>query len=206
MVKEIVKADGMVKPAVYARMRGVSEAAISKAIHGGKITLINGLLHPELADVQWYSGSRAAKSAALSGANVPSNSPPSASIPVPIEGDSKRQRVDDDLWKEIKRDEARRAKAEADKAEMQAAQMAGRLLDADGFLQALTDAAAALGAALDRVPDKLAERLAAQAVAAECHRLISQELQTVREDVAKALQRMADDVQRLQGFEAREAT
>ncbi|WP_377153327.1 hypothetical protein ACFJIX_17950 [Roseateles sp. UC29_93] len=186
-------------------MRNVSEAAISKAVSAGKITVVNGLIHPDLADAQWYTTSRAAKAAGLAGVTAPT--PPAASVmamPTP-EGDGKRQRVDDELWKEMKRDDARRAKAEADKAEMQAAQMAGRLLEADGFLQALTDVAAALGAALERVPDKLSERLAAQSSAIDCHRLLSQELLTVREDVVKALERMAADVGRLRGDEMPEA-
>lgn len=195
----------MVKPAEYARMRSVSEAAISKAISAGKITVVNGLVHPDLADAQWYSTSRAAKAAALAGAPAPVPSSASVTVMPTPEGDGKRPRVDDELWKEIKRDEARRAKAEADKAEMQAAQMAGKLLEADGFLQSLTDVAASLGAALERVPDKLAERLAAQSSATECHRLLSQELLAVREDVVKALERMSADVARLRGEEMPEA-
>lgn len=195
----------MVKPAEYARMRSVSEAAISKAISAGKITVVNGLVHPDLADAQWYATSRAAKAAALAGAPVPAQPAASMTVMSTPDGDGKRPRVDEDLWKDIKRDEARRAKAEADKAEMQAAQMAGRLLEADGFLQALTDVAAALGAALERVPDKLADRLAAQSSAIDCHRLLAQELLTVREDVVKALERMSADVARLRGEELQEA-
>jgi len=48
----------LVKPNVYARMRrdrglNGSDQAVRKAIKTGRITLINGLIDPEVADIQW---------------------------------------------------------------------------------------------------------------------------------------------------------
>ncbi len=195
MVKPTVNSGGLVKAAEYARMRGVSQAAISKAISAGSITTFDGLIHPDLADAQWYSTSRAARQQVLAGAPAPASG--QAAGPAAGEGSAPggaRQRMDDELWQELKRDEARRAKAEADTAEMKAAQLAGRLIEAEPFLQALTDAAASLGAALERIPDKLAERLAAEADATACHQLLTQEIQAVREDVASAVERLGQRV------------
>lgn len=42
-----------VKPAEYARHRGVSRQAVSKAIRAHRIQLVDGLVDVELADAQW---------------------------------------------------------------------------------------------------------------------------------------------------------
>lgn len=201
MVKEVGKSGGMVKPAEYARLRGVSEAAISKAISAGKITLFEGgLIHPDLADAQWYATSRAAKQQVRAGQPGPSEAA-AAAAPAAAAGEgaqAARQRMDDDLWRQLKQDEARRAKAEADTAEMKAAQLAGRLIDAPAFLQAVTDASAMLGAAMERVADKLSGRLAAESDPARCHELISQEMNNLRRDTADAIERLVQRVDNLQ--------
>ena len=37
----------------YARMRGCTHQAVSKAAKAGRITLIDGRVDPEVADIQW---------------------------------------------------------------------------------------------------------------------------------------------------------
>lgn len=48
----------LISQADYARHRGVSEAAVSKAVKERRITLIDGRIDPVVADVQWARNSR----------------------------------------------------------------------------------------------------------------------------------------------------
>ncbi|MEW6169876.1 MAG: hypothetical protein AB1651_19660 [Pseudomonadota bacterium] len=43
----------LITQAEYARRRGCSKQAVSKAVKAGRLTLIDGLVDPELADREW---------------------------------------------------------------------------------------------------------------------------------------------------------
>ncbi len=45
--------------AAYARYRGCDEKAVRQAISAGRITLIDGKIDPEVADIQWAKNTRA---------------------------------------------------------------------------------------------------------------------------------------------------
>jgi hypothetical protein len=45
--------------AAYARHRGCDEKAVRQAISAGRITLIDGKIDPEVADIQWLKNTRA---------------------------------------------------------------------------------------------------------------------------------------------------
>ena len=49
----------LMNQSAYARRRGVSKVAVGKAIKAGRISLVNGLIDPEVADIQWKANSRA---------------------------------------------------------------------------------------------------------------------------------------------------
>lgn len=43
----------LITQAEYARRRGCSKQAVSKAVKAGRLTLIDGMIDPEIADRQW---------------------------------------------------------------------------------------------------------------------------------------------------------
>ena len=43
----------LISQAEYARQRECSQAAVRKAVKTGRMTLVNGLVDPEVADIQW---------------------------------------------------------------------------------------------------------------------------------------------------------
>ncbi len=49
----------LVSQSEYARMRDVSKMAVSKAVADGRITLIDGKIDPDVADIQWAKNTRA---------------------------------------------------------------------------------------------------------------------------------------------------
>lgn len=54
----------------YARRRGVSPVAVHKAIKSGRISLIEGKIDPEVADIQWEKNTDKVKQAAANGGRI----------------------------------------------------------------------------------------------------------------------------------------
>jgi len=53
----------LITQAEYATLRGCSAVAVHKAVKAGRITLIDGKIDPEVANIQWQKNSRARISA-----------------------------------------------------------------------------------------------------------------------------------------------
>lgn len=49
----------LITQAEYAKRRGCSAVAVHKAVKSGRISLIDGLIDPDVADIQWAKNSRA---------------------------------------------------------------------------------------------------------------------------------------------------
>ena len=77
-----------------------------------------------------------------------------------------------------------RETAEAKIAQLRLRQMAGELVEADRVRRIVTTLAATVRAGFERIPDKLAERLAALADAHECHALMTAAIDQVLADLA----------------------
>lgn len=77
-----------------------------------------------------------------------------------------------------------REAAEARMAQLRLRVMAGELVEAERVRRAITTLAATARSGFERVPDKLAERLAVLTDAHECHALIATEIDQVLADLA----------------------
>jgi hypothetical protein len=77
-----------------------------------------------------------------------------------------------------------REAAEARMAQLRLRVMAGELVDADRVRRVVTTWAATARAGFERIPDKLAERLAVMTAPNECHALIALEIDQVLADLA----------------------
>lgn len=115
--------------AAYARHRSCDEKAVRKAIAEGRISTIDGKIDPAVADIQWANNTRArAGSAAPTGAVDLASAPSPAPAPAaPTDNGYQALRV-------------RRELAEAEKAEMETARMAGRLIDRETTSRSIYDA------------------------------------------------------------------
>lgn len=84
----------LITQAEYAKVRGCSAVAVHKAVKAGRISLIDGKIDPEVANVQWEKNSRA-----RIGTSRPASTPPSApSNPeLPMEGDASTHLDEGDL-------------------------------------------------------------------------------------------------------------
>jgi phage terminase Nu1 subunit (DNA packaging protein) len=80
---------------------------------------------------------------------------------------------------------AKREHHEANMAEMRECQLSGSLVDKSEVEKRLDTAAAQIRMALERIPDKIADRLAAESDAHVCHGLITAEIDQVLDDLAQ---------------------
>jgi hypothetical protein len=152
--------------AAYARHRGCDEKAVRKAIAEGRISLINGKIDPDVADIQWAKNTRARADSGRKGAAsdeaggvAPTEAP---AAPTPPKNDYNDFRT-------------RREKAEAERAELETARMAGRLVDRDTVERAVFDAFRALRDAVMASGARAAPKLIGMSDAREIERVVSDE-------------------------------
>lgn len=135
----------------YATMRHCSGVAVHKAVKTGRISLIDGLIDPAVADAQWAANTRARASARSQPADqVPAPAADSAVSPQPVSDDG------------YALNRARREQAEAALAEMKEAEMRGNLIRTDSVRTAWAGKITAARDALLQIPSRLAPVLAAE--------------------------------------------
>lgn len=155
----------LITQAEYARRRGCDPTSVRDAIRAGRITLIDGKIDPDVADVQWARNSRARV-----GSGQRAAEPPAA----PAGDDLTAPRL-------LTYEEARRRRelAEAQKAELQLAELQGDLIRTADVRAAYAKRAAGLREALLQIPARLAAVMAAETDQAKCHDLLQSELHQV---------------------------
>lgn len=161
----------------YAKQRGVSREAVRQHVASGKITLIDGKIDPVVADAQWAANVR----------NPKPFTQPKAADPLP---DSAIPQTVYDLH--LAR--AKRETHEANIAEMKERQYAGELVELQAVEKANADIFVQTRNALERIPDKLAERLAAESDPFACRELLTTEIEQTLTDLATALATLADQL------------
>ncbi len=158
----------LVTQAEYARRRGVSRAAVSKAVDTKRITLINGMIDVEVADIQWSRNTHPEQAArANSGKGRGEPDAPDGEV---IE-----------YWAM----KARREKAETLKVEMQLAEMSGRLVSRDKVESAAYQAGRLLRDMILSVPGKLAGELAVVSDPLKVEIRMREELRKVLSEIAR---------------------
>lgn len=138
--------------AEYAKRRGVSRSAVTKAVRSGRITLIDGQwIDPVAADAQWAHHTDPTQSLRASRGRVdaPAAPPNAAPAPSPAPFDSRG-------LLEAKR---RREDAQAAIAELELAEKTGRLVDVEQLRPMYADMVSAFKTALLARDDKLRDEL-----------------------------------------------
>lgn len=140
----------MMTQAEYAAHRGVSRPAVCQAIKAGRITLVNGKVDRDAADASWSARSTVRARTPADTKGAPRNRPPPARPPSP-------PRDDDQPDYFIER--ARRERAEADIAEMKAAELAKDLVRVEDVRRQWERIAAQVKENVMQLPDRLAPLL-----------------------------------------------
>ena len=161
----------LLTPTAYARHRGCDEKSVRKAITAGRISTINGLVDPAVADIQWRQNTRAR---ADSKRDAPA---PRAGLPVASgEQEAAQYSVD----------RARRERYEADLAELKLRELQRDLVR---VVEVRAEIAARVGnvrANLLQIPARLAPLLLGQADQEKVRALLEAEIRGVLTSLAAA--------------------
>jgi hypothetical protein len=170
--------------AEYARHRGCSRVAVGKAAKAGRISLVNGLIDPIVADMQWKANSRARVSAHAEpeqGTLLNTSAPGTPADLAPTDGYTGSRN--------------RREAAEAELAELRLAEEKGELIRVEAVKGALGVLFAGTRDALLQIPARLAALLAAESVPAAVQTMLHAEIH-------QALQQLAAGTERISHAEA----
>jgi hypothetical protein len=168
----------LLKMAEYARRRGVSRSAVSKAVRAGRISLIDGRIDPAVADIQWQRNTDPQQALRATRGRMPrAVAPP---LPGPASG-----AAPDDGFGDAR---ARREQALAELAELELAERRRELVRVEHVRHALAGKIMGVRDALDTLADRLAPLLAAEADSAKVYALL-------REEVRRALAGLAADAE-----------
>lgn len=166
----------LITKAAYARRRGVSAAAVTKAVQAGRITEIDGKIDPDVADIQWARNTDLTQSVRTNHAIL--KPPPSAKDSRP-EGNDGRE----DSAIMVARTRTETARAEL--FEIEIAEKRGTLVAAEGVKKAAFEKARIVRSALEGLPDRLAPVLTAETDPARCHQLMMAEIKRVLRELAE---------------------
>jgi hypothetical protein len=156
--------------AAYARHRGVSSAAITKAVHEGRITLDeNRKIDPVAADAQWTANTRV-----RANQSAPQTQPKATAADgdAPIVGEV-------GYWDSRSKREA----AEADMADLKLKEMQGNLIQVSAVRSVLATAFSTTRTRLMQIPARLASTLCVETDAAKVHQILTDELHAALEQI-----------------------
>jgi hypothetical protein len=160
----------LIKPAEYARRRGVSKAAVSFAIKRCSIPLVDGKLDPLVADTLWKARTDPLQSQRALGANVHRRQP-----------DGRQSQDGDPDWRH------RREAAEAQMAEIELERTAGKLVDREAYNREHSRRLSALMAGLMAIPDRISAEFGVDDAHRRTIRLrLIEEIDAVRRDTVLA--------------------
>lgn len=171
----------------YANRRNISREAVRQAVAAGRISLIDGKIDPEVADIQWVKNTRNPRAA------FAQPKPLIESVPTP-DAPLADTAITQTLY-DLQLSRAKREHHEANLAEMKERQRAGELVELAQVHLAYTTLAAQLRAALERIPDKLAPRLAAESDEHTVHTLLLTELDQALLDMAQTAEQLPAKLQ-----------
>ncbi len=160
----------------YARHReqrgllGKTLRAVQKAIATGRISTIEGKIDPEVADLQWGDRTDPAQATRAAGQKNAAESPPPT-------GEGMREA------------RLRRELAEAERAELQLAEMQAKLCRVEDVRRAARELAQRIVNALDQIPHRIAVEFGTDdEMRAKLRRRLIEDMDRVRREVSEASQ------------------
>lgn len=165
--------------AEYGRHRGCSKVAVGKAVKSERISMVNGLIDPVVADMQWRANSRARVSV--------NGDPPQVSLlqtsapalpdePEPMDGYT------------VSRN--RREAADAELAELKLAEQHGALIRVEAVKSTLAGVFSVTRDALLQIPARLSPLLASESDAAAVQTMLYAEIHQALQHLAGASERV----------------
>lgn len=176
----------LISQAEYARRRGVAKSAVAKAVAEGRITLIDGKVDEEVANIQWERNTRARAASGQPRGHV--STPPASLL-----DDAQRDAAPAPAPPAPQPDtgysaaRARREQAEAETAEIQLAKLRGELCSAQDVARGGFEAARELRDALESSVNSLAAEVAGLSTADACAQVLRRHNRAIQELLARTL-------------------
>lgn len=185
----------LMSQAEYARHRGCSKVAVGKAVKAGRISLVNGQIDPEVADIQWQRNTRS---------RVSRKQCTRASVTAPAPGAGESSPA---LFPELPDDVTsgdgfgassdgytasrnRREAADAEMAELKLAEAQNSLIRVDAVKSALGSVFSTTRDALLQIPARLSPLLAAESDPASVQKMLYTELHQALQHLSGATTRL----------------
>lgn len=171
----------LITQSAYARHRGVAKSAVARAVAEKRISLIDGLIDPVVADIQWANNTRArADSGRAAATNQPGEGSGAVAAPEtllgPDSGAGKGGKDAGTAEPSYADYRMRTERATAEKAERENARAASRLVERDRVERAAFDAFRELRDAVFSTPQRSAPRLVGMTDVREMEALLATEL------------------------------
>lgn len=182
----------LITPTAYARHRGCDEKAVRKAIAAARISTINGMVDPAVADIQWAQNTRA-RADSGPGRRVPAAvaQPGLSQTPSPAAASPDSAGAPPAVIREIPPDEgeyslnrARRERYEADLAELKLREQQGDLVRVVEVRAEIAKRVGQVRVNLLQIPARLAPLLTTETDQAKVHALLDAEIRAVLSSVA----------------------
>jgi hypothetical protein len=163
--------NNLIRPAEYARLRGLNRSTISRQIGDGIIPVHNGLLEPAEADLAREKNLDVGKRRRTAAVHPAQRAEPSTDPDgLPMTGSTREI---------FNRARAAREIAMANERQLELRKRQGELLEASEVELAWTQALTSFKNRLLSLPDKLAPKMAACSSVLECRAMIDQEIRKV---------------------------
>ena len=186
--------------AEYAKHRGCSAVAVHKAVTAGRISLINGLIDPVVADIQWAANTRAriTRTAPAGPAAPPpasadamdqlklADAPASPAIPELPPGDPVAEQSIYSAWR------GRREAADAETAELKLQELRKELIRVSAVERVWSSVLTSAREHLLQVRSRLAPLLAAETDIFKVEQMLDDEHRRALELLASADMRVSD--------------
>lgn len=169
----------LVSQRAYAKMRGISQPAVSKAVTDGRIKLVNGKIDPDQADRDWDRNTDKAQQRGHWRGTATADRVAQATSSPPT-GD------DDAKIPDFNRSRSIKAAFDAQMARLEYQEKIGKLIPADEARLKRFNQARQARDLLLAIPDRIAPVLAGETDQFEVHRLLSEELRRVCEAISDA--------------------
>ncbi len=179
----------------YARRVGKSRQYISRMVKEGRITLVDGKIDPERADMEFQATTSSIWSSPNAGGRPrkdgapPKQSPKRQSIALAGQGEHE---VPSNTGAKLIQAKAMKETINAKKAKIELDQMEGKVLDFGEVEQVFAEAMVILSTALDGLGGRIADDVAGMTDRAEIRDLIFRECRQLRAEISEKLSKISD--------------
>lgn len=175
----------LIRIAEYARRRNVSAQAVHRAVHAGRITLINGRIDPAVADVQWEANTRKYAGSGHTKSTQPKHVFEAHSAPIEA-ADAPPFLFSYDVSR------AKREHHEAILSEARAKREIGQLVETQKVRAAVAAIAGLIGDHLDRLPDRISGEVTPTMTQADIYARVEMQIDALRAELLTAVSDLPD--------------